>query len=129
MCHIYHRSGSVKLQHPLRPPVPAPLLPMPTDCGPHGSRILPLGVLPFKRGILARALANADGELSPKEQQRIEQFLNEDNTSLSLSVDAETLRGIVNDTTRDERIASKKDELAVVADRKRRVDEVLAPLI
>ena len=102
---------------------------MPTDCGPHGSRILPLGVLPFKRGILARSLANADGELSPKEQQRIEQFLNEDNTSLSLSVDAETLRGIVNDTTRDERIASKKDELAVVADRKRRVDEVLAPLI
>ena len=55
-----------------------------------------------KAAAVYRALANADGELSPKEQQRIEQFLNEDNTSLSLSVDAETLRGIVNDTTRDE---------------------------
>jgi len=55
-----------------------------------------------KAAAIYRALANADGELSPKEQQRIEQFLNEDNTSLSLSVDAETLRGIVDDTTGDE---------------------------
>jgi len=74
-----------------------------------------------KAAAVYRALANADGELSPKEQQRIEQFLNEDNTSLNLSVDAETLRDIVNDTTGDEeqfeealKILPEHSELAAV---------------
>jgi hypothetical protein len=53
-------------------------------------------------GAIYRGLANADGEMSPREQ-RIEQFLNEDNTSLQPSVDADTLRKIVHNTSQDEK--------------------------
>jgi DnaJ like chaperone protein len=54
-------------------------------------------------GAIYRGLAKADGEISPREQQRIEQFLNEDNTSLQPSVDADTLRKIVHTTSQDEK--------------------------
>ena len=50
-----------------------------------------------------RGLAKADGAISPREQERIEQFLNEDNKSLLLSVDAETLRRAVHNGAQDEK--------------------------
>ena len=72
-------------------------------------------------GAIYRGLAKADGEISPREQQRIEQFLNEDNTSLQPSVDADTLRKIVHNASQDEKrlqdaltVLPKNPELAAI---------------